>query len=71
MVCPLVGLRAVRVALARDITSLKRSQARQAALLAISEAAHDAPSLTGLYQTNSPHCRRAAAGGQFCHSADR
>lgn len=38
-----------RVAVARDISQLKRSEARQAALYAISEAAHDAPTLTELY----------------------
>jgi len=48
----------LRVAVARDITSLKRSQARQAALFAISEAAHDASSLTDLYQ----HIHRIVAG---------
>lgn len=48
----------LRVAVARDITALKRSQARQAALLAISEAAHDASSLSDLYQ----HIHRIVAG---------
>jgi diguanylate cyclase (GGDEF)-like protein/PAS domain S-box-containing protein len=38
-----------RVAVARDISRLKRSEARQAALFAISEAAHDAPTLAELY----------------------
>ncbi len=47
-----------RVAVARDITRLKRSEARQAALFAISEAAHDASCLADLYQ----HIHRIVAG---------
>ncbi|MFN6971532.1 MAG: diguanylate cyclase domain-containing protein [Rheinheimera sp.] len=39
-----------RVAVARDITQLKRTQQRQAALYHISEAAHAAQSLSELYQ---------------------
>lgn len=40
----------LRVAVARDITQLKRTQQRQAALYHISEAAHAAQSLSELYQ---------------------
>lgn len=39
-----------RVAVARDITQLKRAQQRQSALYQISEAAHDAQNLSELYQ---------------------
>ena len=40
----------LRVAVARDITNLKRSEARQAALYQISEAAFEAQNLSELYQ---------------------
>ncbi len=40
----------LRVAVARDITQLKRAQQRQSALYQISEAAHDAQNLSELYQ---------------------
>jgi diguanylate cyclase (GGDEF)-like protein/PAS domain S-box-containing protein len=40
----------LRVAVARDITQLKRTQQRQSALYHISEAAHAAQSLSELYQ---------------------
>ncbi len=40
----------LRVAVARDITQLKRTQLRQSALYHISEAAHAAQSLSELYQ---------------------
>jgi diguanylate cyclase (GGDEF)-like protein/PAS domain S-box-containing protein len=40
----------LRVAVARDITQLKRTQQRQSALYHISEAAHAAESLSELYQ---------------------
>ncbi len=39
----------LRVAVARDVTALKRAEARQAALFAISEAAHAAEGLCNLY----------------------
>ena len=41
----------LRVAVARDITQLKRTQQRQSALYHISEAAHAAQSLSELYQS--------------------
>lgn len=40
----------VRIAVAHDITELKRAEAMQAALLAISEAAHTAEDLLALFQ---------------------
>ncbi len=40
----------LRVAVARDITQIKRSQLRQSALYQISEAAHTAQNLSELYQ---------------------
>jgi diguanylate cyclase (GGDEF)-like protein/PAS domain S-box-containing protein len=40
----------VRVAVARDITELKRAQAMQAALYALSEAAHASQDLPGLFR---------------------
>ena len=40
----------VRIAVARDVTALKQAEARQAALYAISEVAHTAVDLQGLYR---------------------
>ncbi|GLQ96238.1 diguanylate cyclase [Dyella mobilis] len=40
----------VRIALARDVTEIKRAESVQAALLAISEAAHTAKDLLALFQ---------------------
>ena len=40
----------VRIAVARDVTARKRAEAMQAALLAISEAAHTATDLSDLFQ---------------------
>lgn len=41
---------AMRIAVARDITQLKQTEARQASLIHISEAAHTEQSLTDLYK---------------------
>lgn len=40
----------IRIAVARDITQLKQTEARQSALISISEAAHTEQSLTDLYK---------------------
>ena len=51
----------LRIGVARDITERKQAEAMQAALYAISEAAHAAEDLPDAVSTHSPDHRQAAA----------